>query len=296
GKSLPPPDAMEGLRRAAPAVAKASWTSYGVVYAPGEEGYVAEVLGYHSAREKWVCLGRMPMDPPRPIPGKLLLGAMLTPLTMSLDVAAWITAILGTVGAGLGGGSGGSLQGLEHILVPPKFKPNQCQIQMAVKELMDQLPTPRAESVAKALRAFGPYAVPAVPMLRKLLEDSDYAIRLEAATTLGVLCRGDQEFYLPTFLWLLEYGDDWSAAGSARVLGELHVRDAVPALTETLRDENVTVRRNAAVSLGRIGSHSLPAGSALRKALLDEDAAVREAADGALWRIRGEWPVLEEGD
>lgn len=67
-------------------------------------------------------------------------------------------------------------------------------------------------------------------------------------------------------------------------------REAVPALIETLRDENesAVVRQWAAWSLGQIGPDARGAVPALVEALGDASPNVREAAAEALEKIRGE--------
>ncbi len=60
---------------------------------------------------------------------------------------------------------------------------------------------------------------------------------------------------------------------------------AVKALCEALKDKDADVRKNAAVSLGRIGKDAKEAVPALAEALKDTDTDVRGAAALALGRI-----------
>jgi HEAT repeat protein len=85
----------------------------------------------------------------------------------------------------------------------------------------------------------------------------------------------------------LKTGDDATRAAAALALGEkgAEARDAVPALTEALRDEYELVRERAAEALGQIGPPAKAAVPALSMALKDAVADVREAAADALQRI-----------
>ena len=71
--------------------------------------------------------------------------------------------------------------------------------------------------------------------------------------------------------------------GSAIVLGENRVREAVPDLIEALGDSVASVRMDAAVALGKIGSPE--ALSALRKLTRDPDATVAYYANWAIEKI-----------
>ena len=61
---------------------------------------------------------------------------------------------------------------------------------------------------------------------------------------------------------------------------------AVPALSDALRDAEVTVRRQAAIALGRLGPDAKAALPSLEKAARDPDNLVRQAARQALGQIR----------
>jgi HEAT repeat protein len=58
-----------------------------------------------------------------------------------------------------------------------------------------------------------------------------------------------------------------------------------PALAEALRDQDPFVRREAALSLGRLGPDARAATAALRMALRDRKPDVRKASAEALRRI-----------
>ncbi len=62
--------------------------------------------------------------------------------------------------------------------------------------------------------------------------------------------------------------------------------DAIPALIESLKDENNYVRTFAAFALGFIGPKATAAGPMLVKLVKDRDAIVRSAAAGASVMLR----------
>jgi HEAT repeat protein len=92
---------------------------------------------------------------------------------------------------------------------------------------------------AEALLMVGP-APADVPVLTRLLRESDMRIRLSAATALGII-------------------------------GE-PAKEAVPRLTELLGDGEAEVRLAAAEALGLIGSAALPAATKLKEAAKAEPA------------------------
>jgi HEAT repeat protein len=59
----------------------------------------------------------------------------------------------------------------------------------------------------------------------------------------------------------------------------------VPALIEALKDKSINVRQNAAFALGGIGPAAKDAVPALSEALKDHEAIVSSAAEGALKSI-----------
>jgi HEAT repeat protein len=62
-------------------------------------------------------------------------------------------------------------------------------------------------------------------------------------------------------------------------------KDAIPALIEALKDNDVQVRRTVARALGKIGPAAKSAVPALQKVTNDADRQVRDAATLALKRI-----------
>lgn len=85
----------------------------------------------------------------------------------------------------------------------------------------------------------------------------------------------------PALLAAVESGKSPDLRGrAADRLGELRPPGAVPPLTRGLGDNSETVRRSAAVALGKLGPDALPAVPALLEAAArDEDHKVREALD-----------------
>jgi HEAT repeat protein len=60
---------------------------------------------------------------------------------------------------------------------------------------------------------------------------------------------------------------------------------AIPALTESLRDENLYVRHDAAIALGKFGLSAAAAIPALTAALNDKEKSVRTSAAASLKKI-----------
>ena len=58
-----------------------------------------------------------------------------------------------------------------------------------------------------------------------------------------------------------------------------------PALIDLLRDEDVFVRRDAAIALGKLGPKAQPASGALATAARDRNGHVRKAAAEALGKL-----------
>jgi HEAT repeat protein len=59
----------------------------------------------------------------------------------------------------------------------------------------------------------------------------------------------------------------------------------VPALAETLRDDNPYVRHDSATALAKFGPEARAAASRLTAALKDKDPSVRRAAEAALKKV-----------
>lgn len=92
---------------------------------------------------------------------------------------------------------------------------------------------------------------------------------------------------VPGLVRILRTGHEGLRARAADALAMIgpDAREAVDALTETLKDPSDRVRSSAAFALGNMGSHSARAVAPLSKALRDESPAVRYSAQLALESI-----------
>jgi serine/threonine-protein kinase len=142
------------------------------------------------------------------------------------------------------------------------------------------VPPPRPDAAANA----------AIPVLLQALggsEASPLPPALSSSATLpGVptpLRPGKQDA-VAILIHALRSKDERDRTTAARALGSIGpaAREAIPVLIEALRDRNQDVRSGAAHALERIGPE---AADALREALNDRDAVVRQIAQDALQRI-----------
>ena len=97
-----------------------------------------------------------------------------------------------------------------------------------------------------------------------------------------------QDLTIEVFANTLKNGNISERRDAARNLGLFGplAKDAVPVLIEALKDENLFVRKRAASALGKIGPVAKSAVPALKNAL--EDPTVRSRAEEALKRITGD--------
>jgi HEAT repeat protein len=104
----------------------------------------------------------------------------------------------------------------------------------------------------------------------KLLQDPDPTTRLRAA---DYFCGKPDRRAVDELLPLLGDVDENVRATAATALGELapQVVAAVPGLASLLDDQNVSVRRSAALALARFGNLAREATHPLIRALRDED-------------------------
>jgi HEAT repeat protein len=127
----------------------------------------------------------------------------------------------------------------------------------------------------------------AVPALARSLADPDLDVRLTAAATLeayGSAARGA----VPALTASVAKGDPdvrRAAMYALQAVGAEAGRAATPNLMAALRHDDPRVRRTAAETLGSFGTEAKNAVPALRRALQDEDADVRQAASDALLSI-----------
>ncbi len=136
-------------------------------------------------------------------------------------------------------------------------------------------------AAAGALGLAAPDAVPSVlPSLCAALRDSVWAVREEAATTLGKLGAPEAAVALRAAM----SDDYWQVRlRAARSLGRLHDAEALPELTEALVHPAGNLRKEAAIALGEIGDNR--AVPALGVAAGDPDPEVRKAVRLALQRL-----------
>jgi HEAT repeat protein len=122
-----------------------------------------------------------------------------------------------------------------------------------------------------------------VPALVVALRHKQQEVRAAAASALGEF--GDQaKPALPALIERLKNDDDWSArekvAQAVKQMGPQAVDTATSALIEALDNQNVTVRRTAAFSLGMVDGEGKSIAALVR--MLREDASARYAAARAL--------------
>jgi HEAT repeat protein len=120
----------------------------------------------------------------------------------------------------------------------------------------------------------------AVPLLRKVLNDSDNMVRMAAVSSLAEV--GPDA--VPPLLDTLREGSAAVRAESANALAYLAVRGidtsaAVPALTEALQDGDAETRVKVLRALLCAGANAHPAMPAVLRALKDEAAVRKEAAE-----------------
>jgi len=152
-----------------------------------------------------------------------------------------------------------------------------------LKGLKDKDKSVRYESL-KALGKCDPAKEGVVASVVEALEDESSTMRKIAVRTLGDFGSSTKAAVAP--LWdLARKGEDLS--GEAFEMLAVAGENAVPMLVEALGyTENVDLRRNAALSLAKMGSNGAQkAVPALAKALSDKDVKIREYAAWALGKV-----------
>jgi hypothetical protein len=148
----------------------------------------------------------------------------------------------------------------------------------AVRDLVRQL-------AADSLRTLGPAAKEALPALeRSLKTDQASGVRHAAALALGAI-GPEATAALTHALRAAVYEDRWpliQALGALGAGGKGAVSTLVGVLQGPVLHDYLGVRREAAASLGKIGSEAKAAVPALIAALRDEDWTIRSAAAAAL--------------
>lgn len=104
---------------------------------------------------------------------------------------------------------------------------------------------------AQASLLLGSIGRPAVPVLIEALKDGDRDVRTAAAAAL-ISIGPEARFAVGTLVRALRDEDYFVRWNSVVALGEIGDKEAVPALMETLTDENIDVRKAAADALEKI--------------------------------------------
>jgi HEAT repeat protein len=149
-----------------------------------------------------------------------------------------------------------------------------------VQGLADKDVSVRRASV-RALRGLETDRKEILPLVLKLLEESDPAIVLPALHTIA---EGGADV-VPALITALEHPEAryWACLVLAEIGPE--AKSAVPSLAKALTDERPEVRLQAVIALGEVGAAAKPAVSSLVKTLDDEFPAVRTAAIYSLGKI-----------
>jgi hypothetical protein len=141
----------------------------------------------------------------------------------------------------------------------------------------------------KVVAALGPKAKPAVSTLMSVLQNKDIRCATQAADTVSSLGPAYEKQLSAALTKNLACKDDTVAKANARALGNAgpkfkvmaHKIDGVEALVKALQTRSVTVKREAAISLGKFGTDAGFAADALRHAALGRQcAALAKAALG----------------
>jgi beta-lactamase regulating signal transducer with metallopeptidase domain len=155
--------------------------------------------------------------------------------------------------------------------------------QERVASLVETLRHGKASQYARAAKQLGKIGKPAVPALIELLaEDNCWAA--EALGEMGP----DAEEAVPALIKAVNEGGPGGVRGfSAAALAKIGpgAREAIPALIKAAEDDHWNTRMLAVDALGYLSNGDVRVEQALKIALLDENAKVRDAASKALRRI-----------
>lgn len=157
---------------------------------------------------------------------------------------------------------------------------NQEALNRLVELVGDENPVVRRASV-EALKKIDPDRESVRPAFLRALRDSSPEVRAHAVEAIASLGKPN----VNELIAALDSPETCHAA--CLLLAELgpKAQQAVPALSETLADENPVVRLEALIALGRIGEAAKPAIPKMLKALDDETEAVRFGAVFALGKM-----------
>src|SRR5262249_5353007 len=144
------------------------------------------------------------------------------------------------------------------------------------------------QGAAEALMKIGPKAQAAVPALAKALQDKESRVRWSAAEALVKIGPKAAQAAAPFLVQALNDKEEVGHRNDAEALVQIGL-PALPALVKALqnKDNEWTVRQSAARVLGAMGLEAKDAVPALAEARRKDDVdAVRKAADEALQRIQ----------
>ena len=139
----------------------------------------------------------------------------------------------------------------------------------ALAELLKDPDETVRRTALRAVRAIHPGPAVMIPICTKLLEDPDPAVRGRLLMTIAE--RGVEA--VPALIQALS--DDKAAFWALIVLRDIGpvAKDAIPAITEKLKDKNPGIRREAALTLGVFGAAAAPAVPQIAALLSDSHAA-----------------------
>jgi HEAT repeat protein len=157
---------------------------------------------------------------------------------------------------------------------------DQQSLETIVSRLSDPDVAVRRASV-RALQMIRPDRQKMIPLVVKLLEDSDPHIAMRALHTIA---EGGAES-LPALIAALDHPEAryWACLAISEMGAQ--AKTAVPGLVKVLADERPEVRLQAAIALAEVGPDARPAAAALVKLLADPFEPVRHTAAFALGRI-----------
>jgi HEAT repeat protein len=157
-------------------------------------------------------------------------------------------------------------------------------IPIFIKALSSQDEVMRMSAIA-SLGKIGSDAAPAIPALTKLLDSESEDVRIITVDTFGKIGKAA----VPALVKALDDRKSWEiryiAADALGRIGKSGAKEAVPTLIETLKDEDLYVRTEAADSLAKIGKDAVPA---LITALQYKNWFVRYSAADVLRQIGGD--------
>ncbi|MCH5374255.1 MAG: HEAT repeat domain-containing protein [Planctomycetes bacterium] len=152
----------------------------------------------------------------------------------------------------------------------------------------------RRPALMNAMLCLGTEAKPAMPLMREYLDDEDFHTQYWACRVLGAI-GPEAEVAVPKLVSLLQGGVASVRRNAAIALGKIGPGigdEALKALIAALKDLSQPVREQAAIALGRLGSFAEPAVPALEDVLKDDsDFAARSRAAEALYRLDPKSPT-----